>query len=123
MPALDKMPRKIRIVLLTSAGVAPVGLLALLILTNAGSVSRAPLPNPNGYDDFLAAHSKINGDVGIDSSTLSRIQLQELVSTNLEALKLLRLGLSRTCSVPTAAAMTNISAMLSNLAQFKALAH
>jgi hypothetical protein len=75
------------------------------------------LPNPNGYDDFLQAGQGIIGNLdGV--SELDRDQLHALVTTNAEALRLVCLGLSRTCSVPTEAHLanfTNVSRDLPNL--------
>src|SRR5437879_3444846 len=116
------MRRRIRTVLLTTVVISMLGVLAVMLFAYGGTASRTSLPHPNGYDDFLKAHSKITGDVG-GYSNLSFEELRHLVSTNAESLRLLRLGFTRTCSVPTAAAMTNIPAMMTDLPRFKALAH
>jgi hypothetical protein len=79
------------------------------------------LPNPNGYDDFLQAAAALTGDIG-NSSTLDHDGLRALVSTNAEALRLLRLGLTRNCSVPTDSAMTNVAGMVTDLPRLKSLA-
>src|SRR5438046_2068994 len=60
----------------------------------------APLPNPNGYDDFIRAAGLMTVDLG-DYRALEHDKLQSLISTNAEALRVLRVGLSRQCSIPT----------------------
>jgi hypothetical protein len=80
-----------------------------------------PLPSPNGYNDFLKAAALLTGDVN-NASTLDHDGLQALVSTNAESLRLIRLGLSRGCSVPTDSAMTNIAGVLADLPNLKSLA-
>lgn len=58
-----------------------------------------PLPNPNGYDDFVKAGNLVS-DNASDWSTLKPEQLAALVATNTEALKIARIGLTRECRVP-----------------------
>src|SRR5882762_10319133 len=79
---------------------------AVLVLRPGGTPARAPLPNPNGYDDFIKAAALLTGDVG-NSPSLDQEALRKLVSANAEALRVLRLGLSRRCSVPADSAITN----------------
>ena len=97
-------------------------LVAGVALTVVRTPPRLPLPNPNGYDDFLKATRFLTGDLG-NASTLDHDGLQALVSTNAEPLRLTRLGLSRGCSVPTDSAITNIPGMLADLSNLKSLAH
>lgn len=80
-----------------------------------------PLPNPNGYDDLIQAGKSITGPIA-DFPKLSAVELQALVLTNSEALRLCRVGLSRTCSVPTEASATNFNATLPEVADLKRLA-
>jgi hypothetical protein len=108
--------------LLLALAVFVVGiLLAALAITLSGPPTRSPLPNPNGYNDFLKAAAVLTGDVG-NASTLAHDDLRALVSTNAESLRLLRLGLTRGCSAPTDSAMRNVPGMMSDLASFKSLA-
>ncbi len=81
----------------------------------------APLPNPNGYDDFRKAAALLAGDVG-NATTLDLGGLRQLMATNAEPLQLLRLGLTRNCSMPTVAAATNFSLLSSELTGQKQLA-
>jgi hypothetical protein len=58
-----------------------------------------PLPNPNGYDDFVNAGQMISTNSwNYDSTNLD--QLRETVVANTEALALARAGLSNECRVP-----------------------
>src|ERR1700731_3543575 len=58
-----------------------------------------PLPNPNGYDDFVKAGAMLSGKTS-DYNTMTKEELRALVLTNEEPLKLSRVGLSRECRVP-----------------------
>ena len=114
------MPRKVPTLLLALVIVFVLATMTVLFLL-VGGTPPTPLPNPNGYDDFLKAAALLTGDVS-NASALDHDGLQALVSTNSESLRLLRLGLSRGCSVPTDSAMTNISGLLGDLANLKSLA-
>ena len=114
------MPRKIRILLLASIVIFVLATLTVLFLFGDRTLPRAQLPNPNGYDDFLNAAALLTGDLG-NASALDHDGLRALVSTNAEALRLLRLGLSRSCSVPTDSAMRNVQGLMNDLANLKSL--
>jgi hypothetical protein len=117
------MRRKRQIVLLAIVVIALVGVLIGLILKYGGTSVNVALPNPNGYDDLLNAYAQVKGNPGAYYPGPASDELRDLIATNVESLRLLRLGLSRTCSVPTAVAMNDISVVLTNLACFKVLAH
>src|SRR6267143_1844967 len=58
-----------------------------------------PLPNPNGYDDFLAAEKLMVGD----TSSLYEVKDEELrtvVGQNRAALQTVRQGLKKECQMP-----------------------
>jgi hypothetical protein len=115
------MPRKTRTLLLASVVMFVVAILTALFLPVGGTPPRPPVPNPNGYDDFLKAAALLAGDVG-NASTLDHNGLGALVSSNSESLGLLRLGLTRQCALPAGVAMTNSSGLLGSLAAMKQLA-
>ena len=114
------MPRKFRILLLALVVIFVLAVLTALFLSGDRTLPRAQLPNPNGYDDFLNAASLLTGDLG-NASALDHDGLRALVSTNAESLRLLRLGLSRDCSVPTDSAMRNVPGLMSDLTNLKSL--
>lgn len=114
------MSSKSRKVILGLAVVVAAVFLAALAITMIPASSRPPLPNPNGYGDFLRASESVLGNAG-DYPSLERDGLEGLVSTNAEALRLLRLGLTRQCVTPEDLAMTNIAGTLSQLADMKRL--
>src|SRR5579864_9215709 len=47
------MLRRVRPLLLTFAVIVTLTALGLIVLTTGRTPQRSPLPNPNGYDDFL----------------------------------------------------------------------
>ena len=81
--------------------------MALLAFTLGRSPARPPpLPNPNGYDDFIKAGGAVLGDIS-DWPILDHDSLRDLVSTNAEPLRLLRLGLTRQSVMPMDSSLTN----------------
>jgi len=115
------VPSKTRKLLLVGVVLAGLGLAALM-LSRGRVAPLAPLPSPNGYDDFVKAGQAVVGEFG-DYPTFDQDRLRGVVSSNAEALRLVRLGLGRRCSLATDSAMTNVSGMLSELANLKRLAH
>jgi hypothetical protein len=79
-----------------------------------------PLPNPNGYDDFVKAGEMVKGNV-VDYDKMGKEELAALVATNAEALKLLRLGLSRECREPTDFSQDYIDKRVPEFTSFKQL--
>jgi len=112
-------PRRRRILWLAGCAVAALVLAAGLARPRAPALP--PLPQPNAYDDFVQAGESLVGDPS-DAPTMSPAELRALVLTNAESLRLFRLGLTRACSVPTAQALTNFDARMSDLAALKRLA-
>jgi len=108
--------------LLTGFFVGAVVLLAAaLVLTLSRPASPPPpLPQPNGYDDFVKA-AAMAADNTPDYATMGAEELRALVRTNAEALKLARVGLGRECQVPLAY-LESYTTNISHLAGFKRLA-
>ena len=97
------------------------GLMGLVLVTSQ-TPSRPPLPNPNGYDDFIKASKAIARSADDPSLIdLDHERLRVWVATNAEPLCLLRAGLNRLCAMPVEAALTN--ANMNQLADMKKLAH
>jgi hypothetical protein len=114
------MSRKTRTLLLALVVISVLAILSLIVFTPGRPTALPPLPNPNGHDDFVKASEVVTGNVG-DFRTLNPDSLGVLVSTNAEALRLLRLGLTRQCMMPMDSALTNVDGMLSQLAGMKRL--
>ncbi len=57
-----------------------------------------PMPNPNGYDDFVAAGDLLRGDP--DPLSLTNGQLAAYLAGKATAISLVQTGLSRECRVP-----------------------
>lgn len=70
-----------------------------------------PLPNPNGYDDLIKAAQAVAGKID-DATELEHEGLRTLITTNAEALRLLRIGLSRRCAVPTDSHIANFETVV-----------
>src|SRR6266852_1307497 len=88
--------RSVRIYGLVLGGVF---LVALGLVVFRPAQPSPPLPNPNGYDDFLTAEKLIVGD----TSNLYDIKNQELksvVEQNRAALQTVRGGLKQECQMP-----------------------
>jgi hypothetical protein len=79
-----------------------------------------PLPQPNGYDDFVKAGGMVTDDTS-GYGTMSEEELRAFVRKNAEALKLARAGLGRECRVPLDFSATN-ETYVRNLAIIKRLA-
>ncbi len=114
------MPRKIRNLLLALVVMFLVAMLTALFLPMGRTPPRPPLPNPNGYDDFAKAAQAAPRNVG-DFQTLDHASLSDLVSTNTEPLRVLRLGLTRRCAMPMAPLLTNGAGWVTQLGDMKGL--
>jgi hypothetical protein len=79
-----------------------------------------PLPNPNGYDDFVKAGGMVASNTS-DFSGMSEQKLQTLVDGNSNALQLVRSGLQTQCRVAFDYS-PNSSTLLDQLAGMKRLA-
>ncbi len=88
------MARKTRILLLALVVIVVLVNVSLIVLSTSRPLARPPLPNPNGYDDFVNAGEAVTGNVG-DFPELGHDSLAALVSSNAVPLRLLRVGLTR----------------------------
>lgn len=103
-----KLPIKLLGLGLLAVGLAVVG---LWWWARPVTPTFPPLPNPNGYDDYLTAGQSMVGDP-TGAQEMDVAALRDLLATNAEALRLIRVGLSRECRVPAATQMTNFTAHL-----------
>jgi hypothetical protein len=105
-------------------GIAAVLLILLAAIMVALFYHPAPpavvLPNPNGYDDFVAAAKVFIG--GPDWRTLDTEGLRATVAQNAKALTLVRSGLTKQCRVVVQYEMGSETNHLARLAEFKGLA-
>jgi hypothetical protein len=109
-----------------------VGNLTIVLIVVLGGKSTPPpvLPNPNGYDDFVKAaqivasnESKATGSNQAGNySTMTKEELAKLVSTNQEALTLLRQGLTHESRVPVEYTPEYAVNGMPSLASFKQVA-
>lgn len=106
---------------------------ALILLVAAACLFIKPtppplikLPNPNGYDDLVKAGEMFVGDLpecywkNLDDECLKETRV--FLNANSEALKLVRLGLSRESRVPIVYTPTYFTQNLPELASMKRLA-
>lgn len=90
---------KRRTVIIAAACLAAVGVVGFVALNRGGKLSKAVLPNPNGYDDFVTASQSmvpLSGEV----TKLSAEELRDGVEQNSNALRVVRGGLARESAVP-----------------------
>jgi hypothetical protein len=80
-----------------------------------------PLPNPNGYDDFVKAGQMVSTNTW-NYDEMNEEELRKTVSANAEALSLVRSGLSNQCCVPIQFSETYINNHLADLTGLKRLA-
>ena len=114
------MKKSRRFVLFLLGGGAALLLIAgLVVILFFGRPSFPPLPNPNGYDDLIRAGQAVRGNFG---DLANADNLRTVVATNADALRLLRAGLARNCSVPTAAVIANFGGVSGDLIALKSLA-
>lgn len=97
-----------------------VAMLTLVIWWTSRPAPRVPLPNPNGYDDFMKAAGLMTSNSAY-ADVLKYDELRPLILTNAETFRLFRLGLTHQCAVPIEIALTNIPAMMNDLPYQKVL--
>jgi hypothetical protein len=96
--------------------------ISLLLFWDAEPLPPVPtLPNPNGYEDLVKAGQMMSGDFE-DFADLNAGDLQKLISTNSEALKLVNLGMSKKCLVPNNYSSNYIDSLVTQLPAIKKLA-
>ncbi len=96
---LRMKPGKILSYVILAVVAANLAIVAVAFLPALSSTKPTPMPNPNGYDDFVKAGQALTVKIN-DYSTMSRQELADLVGGNETVLKLLRSGLSHECRVP-----------------------
>ena len=85
-PTHRTLPKRLLII-----GVTVLAAAMLFLSVLSGTKPGPPLPNPNGYEDFLQAGELFTAHVQ-NVSAMPREALRELVSSNAEPLRLLRVG-------------------------------
>jgi hypothetical protein len=106
--------------IVTALVLGSFALLILLAVRPTGDAS-PPLPSPNGYADLVKAGKMVSG---LPDSYLktSEQDLRAFVSTNAEALRLVRIGLGRECRVPLFDSEVGFTKHSERLSPLKALA-
>jgi len=98
-----------------------LSLVVTVRLLAPGKTPAPVLPNPNGHDDFIQAGNALVGNAP-DVKTATVEELRSYVMQNTNALKLVRLGLSKKCRVPVEFTMNYANRRLPELAALKQLA-
>ncbi len=86
--------------LLIAAAIVVIAVLGLLIIATPRTEPEPPLPNPNGYDDFVKATALVQWNPPDWQAMKGEEQLQilrQLVATNRAAIELVRIGLGKEC--------------------------
>jgi hypothetical protein len=97
-----------------------LGLVSYLAIWLGQTPAATPLPQPNGYDDFLKAGQMLSpGPAELDK--MSAEELREAVAANTEALRLARAGLQKTSRVPLESSTDYIDRHQAELGVFKRL--
>lgn len=108
-----------------------VNLVIIAVVFSSGSAgTNGPMPNPNGFDDFVKAGQLIasyNSSVSTSNQvgyadTTSRDGLATLIASNQAALNLISEGLSRECRERVEYSTDYSTALMPELASFKGLA-
>src|SRR5712664_2888248 len=97
-----------------------VFLVALGLVAFRPAPSPPPLPNPNGYDDFLAAEKLVVGDTS-SLYDLKDEELKTIVEQNRAALQTVRQGLAKECQMPITYSPHFYGLWLSHLTGLKTL--
>lgn len=111
--------RRLLFVLATVSFLLAIGM--VLVMSVGRKAAPTALPNPNGYEDLLQAGQAVCGRID-DAPDLDHDGLHALVATNAKALRLLRVGLSHRCAVPTEAQIANFANVSRDLISLKSLA-
>ena len=98
-------------------------ILAIVLLGGPSKPKTPPLPNPNGYDDFLKAGRMLVSSSGWASNGISHEDLRALVAPNVPAIEWMRKGLDHQCRVPIEYSTNYASSHMTDLARLKALAN
>jgi hypothetical protein len=123
------MARKVLIYVVLA--VIAVNLVIVTVVFTGGNAPGArPLPNPNGYDDFVKAGQMVASNhydyyaINADMLPAHLPQLEALVASNSAALVLLRTGLGRECLQPLEYSPDYYqNKFMSQMASFKLLAY
>ena len=110
-----------RLIFVLAAIMVLLGISITMVMSIGRKAAPTALPNPNGYDDLLKAGQAVTGNID-DAPDLDHEKLHALVATNAEALRLLRVGLSHRCAVPTEAQIANFASISSDVIGLKSLA-
>lgn len=94
---------------------------AVLVMFFGWGAARSELPDPNGYNDLRKAAQLVTGRA-YEAPDLDRDKLQALITTNAEALRLVRVGLSHRCAIPADAQVTNFASASRDWIGLKSLA-
>ncbi len=95
--------------------------LVMAVVLGGLKTKHHPLPNPNGYDDFVKAGRMLTGRLD-DYKKMGKEELGDYVTKNKAALDLAHLGLSRGCRVPDNYSPDSLSQYASVLPSLKNLA-
>jgi hypothetical protein len=100
-------------------------LLSVLIVVLRPPPPPAPLPSPNGYDDFVQAATAVPGDIAFADYLQWRAdELARQVAAQSNVFVMVKAGLGKECRVPPipSSAASDLEARMARLASFKRLA-
>jgi hypothetical protein len=109
--------------------VVAVNVVIVAVVFTGGGKPARPLPNPNGYDDFVKAGQIVQSNnydyytISMDMLPAHLPQLEALVVSNSAALKLVRAGLGKECREPIEYSHEYEARFMTELPSFKEVAH
>jgi hypothetical protein len=102
--------------------VVAVNLAIVAVVFTGDNKPAKPLPNPNGYDDFVKAGQMIRPGYSYDYLQMTKEILVGYVESNEPALALVRQGLQKECRVPENYSAVTFGGSVMDLMQMKGLA-
>jgi hypothetical protein len=119
---MTKKTRNLFILFLSIPAAVVIAIVGLLIFQELQPLPPIqPLPNPNGYDDFVKAGEMASDNTG-NYNEMKLEELRKLVAKNSDALQMARTNLQEDCAVPLQFSENYMSRHLPELADYKRLA-
>lgn len=105
------------------AGLALVAVIvAYWVFNRPAATVNAPLPNPNGYDDFAAAAQSLVGWGNGELLAFPPEEMERVLELNVEVLEVVHRGLRKRSAVPVQNSVSWVNAHMAQIANHKSIA-